>query len=392
MEQIGIAAFTDRGRRLAARIGAGLAGQYRILNYESGLKEWCRSQFESHSAGIIFVGACGIAVRSIAPYLRSKTTDPAVLVIDEAGQFVISLLSGHIGGANHLALQVAELTGACPVITTATDVNGKFAVDVFAKKNHLRIGSMKAAKEISAAILRGESVGLYCSGRIKGKVPPELTVLSDGFGTDGREMPQVQHLILIADKAAGYTGGSGGRIAPPDDTKSSGGNKADSGRSSAVEPAAGRAGVSDGQNGPAKRTVLYLYPRPYVLGIGCRRGRTEEEIACVVEEMLSEAQISMEEICGAASIDLKKDEAGLLDFCRSHGLCFETYPAERLREIPGDFSSSGFVEKTTGVDNVCERSALCLAGENSRLIHRKYAKNGVTAALAVRDWSVRFEE
>lgn len=392
MEQIGIAAFTGRGRELAARIGAGLAGEYRILSYESGLKDWCSSQFEQHSAGIIFVGACGIAVRSIAPYLRSKTTDPAVLVIDEAGQFVISLLSGHIGGANHLALQVAEMIGACPVITTATDVNGKFAVDVFAKRNHLRIGSMKAAKEISAAILRGERVGVYCSGRIEGKVPPELTVLSDCPQADRAENPQVQHLIWIAEEASGYTGISGMEHADSGSNGISDGKGADSDITGTLDPEADCTGILGGRSESGQGTVLRLYPSPYVLGIGCRRGKTEEEIACTVKELLLQARISMQDISGAASIDLKKDEAGLLDFCRRHKLPFETYPAERLQEIPGDFSSSCFVKKTTGADNVCERSALCLAGENSRLVHRKYANNGVTAALAARDWSVRFEE
>lgn len=94
---------------------------------------WAGRHFETDDA-IIFVGACGIAVRSIAPYVASKKSDPAVLVIDECGKFVISLLSGHLGGANELTLEVAELLGAVPVVTTATDLHHRFAVDVFAKR------------------------------------------------------------------------------------------------------------------------------------------------------------------------------------------------------------------------------------------------------------------
>ena len=121
---------------------------------------WTGHHFKTDD-GLIFVGACGIAVRSIAPYVVSKKSDPAVLVVDECGKFVISLLSGHLGGANALALKTAEILGAEPVVTTATDLHDRFAVDVFAKNNHCAIFNMKAAKEVSAGILAGEYVGVY---------------------------------------------------------------------------------------------------------------------------------------------------------------------------------------------------------------------------------------
>lgn len=105
---------------------------------------------------MIFIGASGIAVRSIASYVVSKKSDPAVLVVDECGKFVISLLSGHLGGANELALKTAEILNAVPVVTTATDLHHRFAVDVFAKKNDCSIFNMKAAKEVSAALLAGK--------------------------------------------------------------------------------------------------------------------------------------------------------------------------------------------------------------------------------------------
>lgn len=176
MKKAGIAYFTELGGRLAHRIADGLAPEYEILLYEKGLKDWCAACFAKAEL-IIFIGACGIAVRTIAPLLKSKTEDPAVLVLDEAGQYVISLLSGHIGGANAYAQKIAGLTGATPVITTASDVRGKIAVDVFAKNNHLTISSMKAAKCVEAAILRGEPVEVYCSGTVQGAVPPELTLI-----------------------------------------------------------------------------------------------------------------------------------------------------------------------------------------------------------------------
>lgn len=411
MKRIGIAAFTARGRELAGRIAAGLrqkpetegqaadelkqkpeteeqtadnlrqkmeagshsaVGQsnpaYEIRMYESGLKDWCRAQFESHSDGIIFVGAAGIAVRSIAPFLKSKTTDPAVLVIDEAGQYVISLLSGHIGGANRLALMVAEMIKAVPVITTATDVNGRFAVDVFAKDNHLKIGSMKAAKEISAAILRGEPVGLYCEGRIEGTVPPELCVICAEKGNGGcrPELSGISHLICICAGIPDFL----------------------------LQEHLAESGMGMLQDGHMREdpVILHLLPRSFALGVGCRRGKSEEEIEAEVLRALSQAGISMDQIFAAATIDLKKDEPGLLAFCGKYGVELTTYTAEELLKTEGDFSASEFVRKTTGVDNVCERAALRMAGAGGRLIQKKYAENGVTAAVAVRDWSVRFEE
>ena len=122
--------------------------------------EFYKEKFNSSEA-LIFVGSCGIGVRLIAPYIKSKLTDPAVLVVDELGKFVIPLLSGHIGGANELAKKLAEKIGALPVITTATDINGKFSVDSWAKAQGLQISDMKKAKEISAAILEG-NLG-FCS-------------------------------------------------------------------------------------------------------------------------------------------------------------------------------------------------------------------------------------
>lgn len=129
---------------------------------------------------VIFVGACGIAVRAIAPYIRDKKLDPAVIVIDEKGQFVIPILAGHIGGANYLATEIAGLIDGQAVLTTATDVNNKFAVDLFAKQNNLHIWSMKQAKQFSAALLEGRQCGIFFSNHISeitSKLPFETTVV-----------------------------------------------------------------------------------------------------------------------------------------------------------------------------------------------------------------------
>ena len=168
----GLISFTRHGAVLAQRLSAGLALEkilcemwvkkkeitppdgVQVLHGE--LKAWTREQFARQDA-IIFISAAAIAVRSIAPYLKNKKEDPAVLVIDEQGRYVISLLSGHIGGANELALLAAKILGAEPVITTATDLHGRFAVDAFAAKKGMYLDSMLYAKEIAAQLV--EEIG-----------------------------------------------------------------------------------------------------------------------------------------------------------------------------------------------------------------------------------------
>ncbi|MCD8346842.1 MAG: cobalt-precorrin 5A hydrolase [Lachnospiraceae bacterium] len=383
MKQLGIASFTARGGQVADRLAGAFGKEYEIIRYDRGLKDWCGCLFAGGADGIVFVGACGIAVRTIAPFLKSKTTDPAVIVIDEAGQFVISLLSGHIGGANRLAERAAVILGATPVITTATDVNGKFAVDVFASDNHLRIRDMHAAKEVSAAILRGERVGVYCEGEIEGCVPPELLLLKkddqkvnqklsqmDDAPRPNHTIPEIGALICVGVPSCELS-------------------------FYAVENAAdvgwNQAGTELTLRVPVlPPVILDLYPKSYIIGIGCRKRKTEAEIAFPVNQALASWGLSVEDCAGVASIDLKKEEPGLLEFCGKRNLHFETYSAETLAEVKGEFSHSAFVSQVTGVDNVCERAALCMAGEGGRLILKKQAENGVTVALAERKWKVRF--
>lgn len=278
---------------------------------------------------LIFVGSAGIAVREIAPHVTDKRTDPAVIVIDELGRFVIPLLSGHIGGANALAGKLAAALSATPVITTATDINGKFSVDAWAAKNGYTIDSMAAAKAVSAAILEGP-VPMQSDFPIAGKLPEGVVTGSDG---------DVGILISWAIKNP-FT------------------------------------------------CTLRLIPRVLHLGIGCRRGTSEAAIRTVVERTLSDYRIDCRGISYAATIDLKADEAGLLAFCRSMNWPIRFYSAAELQEAEGAFTASAFVQQVTGVDNVCERAAL-LGAET--LIVRKTAANGVTVAVAAEHLEISFE-
>ena len=175
MKRVSIAAFSTKGAALARRIAAALSAEVfspakfageGVILIPSTLEEWTAEQFAKADA-IIFVSACGIAVRSIAPFIKSKTTDPAVVVLDEMGHNVISLLSGHIGGANELTKKIAQITGGNAVVTTATDVHGLVAVDEWAQKNNCAIENIKAAKIVSAAILEGQKIGVAVTDELR---------------------------------------------------------------------------------------------------------------------------------------------------------------------------------------------------------------------------------
>lgn len=329
-----------------------LDGKSRYIenSIETSHAEWTGERFKSSDV-IVFIGACGIAVRSIAPFVKSKKTDPAVLVIDECGKYVISLLSGHIGRANEFTLKLADLLGAEPVITTATDLHNTFAVDVFAAKNDCAIFPLVNAKLFSAALLAGEPVGFYTDFNINVN------------GKAGNTVDLPKGLILCDINGVSQTG---------------------------ELPAIGVAVTVKKDCKPFDKTV-YVVPKAVVLGIGCRKNKEVEAVFDTAMTTLENSAVFKEALSCIASIDLKKDEVGLITLSEKWDLPFITYTDAELRNAQGKFTSSDFVKKTTGVDNVCERSAV-LAAENGTLIQRKYKGDGVTTALALRNWRVNFEQ
>ena len=339
MKHAKFVSFTEVGARTAAKAAA-LLPDFLIERYvrtvDPSLAGTSLSRFAQQAMAdcdlIVFVGAAGIAVRAVAPYLRGKAFDPAVVVIDEAGRFVIPVLSGHLGGANELAVRLAEGLGAQAVVTTATDGREVFAVDNWAKAHGCAVLDPQNIKYVSGALLRGETVGVRSDFPVDGCLPA--------------------HISLDADAESGFVIGF------------------------------------DVQAAPFAHT-LHLAPRIVWLGIGCRRGTDAEKIETAVRDALATAGVPREAVCGAASIDLKKDEPGLLLFCERHGLPLTVFSAEKLRQAAGVFTPSDFVERTVGVDNVCERAAVC-AADGGRLLCRKTARDGVTVALAAQDFRVTF--
>ena len=275
----------------------------------------------SEMDALIFVGAAGIAVREIAPYVRDKRTDPAVLGLDERANFVIPLLSGHIGGANALARRLAAALGATAVVTTATDVNGKFSVDTWAAEHGCAISDMGGAKQISAEILE-HSVPVCSDFPIQGPLP------------DGLVLGESGELGIYV----GY-------------------------RCSA----------------PFMHT-LRLVPRVLRVGVGCRKGISREAVEAAIQTAFASHDLDLNAVKGVYSIDLKRQEAGLLDACEEHGWSATFYTAEELRAVTGEFTESPFVQGVTGIGNVCERAAMLGA---ERLLVRKCAGNGVTIAVAL---------
>ena len=327
-------AFSDRGTAtgenviekagLSKESGSGLSDAVFTLERcpAGGLSAWTENAWKASDA-LLFIGACGIAVRAIAPFVKKKTEDPAVIVMDELGTYCIPVLSGHIGGANELAVRIARLIGALPVVTTATDINGVFAADSWARSQGLVVANPEKIKFVSSRLLAGEILKVKSLYDIEGEMPSCLEYADAGYD------------ILVSHRSRGSA------------------------------------------------EALRLVPRAVTLGVGCHRNIELEALEAAFDAVLAKSGCHRLSIFQVASLDLKKNEPALLEFCKRHGFPFITYTADELRAVPGDYTGSEFVKKITGVDNVCERAAVLASG--GRLINKKEAGNGVTMALALKE-------
>lgn len=323
-------AFTAQGIDLAETILDTLPGELALpqrlaQNREypgyGSLSQWVEAHFQKGNV-LIFVGACGIAVRAIAPFVHDKWTDPAVLVVDQLGQVVIPLLSGHVGGANALALTLAQVLGGIAAIGTATDLQGVLAIDLWAKERGLLLSERSLAKDVTAQLLEGGTLWLQSDFPVQSPLAPEMSL------TRGTAVAK----LTVSTQ---------------------------------------------------EQTVLRLIPKILHLGIGCRRGKSAQDIAKAVEGVFSAYALEESAIASVGSIDLKADETGLIDYCHERQLPFHCHSPETLRKIQGDFTASAFVSEVTGVDNVCERSAVA---EGGRLCVRKESCNGITVAVSQEDF------
>jgi cobalt-precorrin 5A hydrolase len=327
-----IVAISADGVALAVKLKAAFPGSavYALHRYEvlgvqvisGNLVTFTGELFEKYKH-IVFIMAAGIAVRCIAPYIRHKSTDPAVVVVDEQGKFAISLLSGHLGGANEVAEKIAGATGAIPVITTASDIKGLTSVDMLAKHHGLIIHDLDEAKQVTALMVNGHKVAVV--NETVYDIP--LSGQTDTADADG--------LVFITHK----------------------------------------------------ETITYNKPFAWLLvpnifiGIGCRRGTGSDTIYTLIMRKLSECNIDKRCIRHLASVDLKADEPGIREACRLLGVTPVFISRGEIQEVEHLFAPSQFVKEATGVSSVCEPAAYIAGGRDGRFLLHKQSENGVTVAF-----------
>lgn len=315
-----VISFTDSGEKIARDIEKGIPNTdlYNPKAYPGGIKALMGMIARKYDR-IVFVCAVGIAVRLVAPYIRHKTQDPAVVVVDDMGRYATSLLSGHIGGANDFAKEIAKVLGAQPIITTASEGRGIESVDMFAKRCNLVIESMEDAKSITVLMVNGGVL---------------------------RVVSEIQAMINYP------------RISETDYE--------------------GCLYITSQKSVSCDKPYCILRPKNLTVGVGCKKGKTRDEILKAIYHVFESNNLSIKSIDSISSIDIKKDEQGLIDACDYLGCRFYTFSKEQIRAVQYRFPGSSFVEDTVGVTCVCEPCAYLTSGE---VIVGKTLLDGVTVSV-----------
>ncbi|WP_128103879.1 MULTISPECIES: cobalt-precorrin 5A hydrolase [Paenibacillus] len=309
--------------------------------FEGSVKLILPDLFKRYNGIILFI-SLGAVVRMIAPLLVDKKVDPAVLVIDDRGEHVISVLSGHLGGANELTRQVAEVLGARPVITTASDVQGTIPVDLFGRELGWTVDSFDKATPVSAAVVNEEPVALIQETgernwwKYDKPVPDHIRVFGSMAETEAFAFNAA---LVISDRLL----------------------------------------TDDEQQRFMSNGVLYR-PKSLVLGMGCNRGTSLEELEQEVLATLAEQSLSVKSVRNVATIDLKKDEEGLLALCQKYGWELVTYSPAELNTVTLP-NPSETVFKYTGAYGVSEPAALLSSGADHWLLEKKKSGN-LTISIA----------
>ncbi|MDD7795231.1 cobalt-precorrin 5A hydrolase [Clostridium sp. 'White wine YQ'] len=317
-----ILSLSKLGDKVAENISGKLGG--RIITKETivrdGLSNVAREAMEN-ARGIIFISSTGIALRAIAPYLKGKTVDPGVVVVDAVGKFSISLLSGHLGGGNELALKVSEVINATPVITTATDALGVKAPDIIAKENYLLINDMKKAKEISSLLTEGEKIGFVDT---LGKIEiPEGYVEED---IEAKAKVVVTNKILNED-------------------------------------------------------ALVLIRKNIILGIGCKKDTSTDKLRAFIKEALIEHGYLLKAVDKISTVDLKSEEKAILNLAKELEVPIDIHGRESIENVEHLFKGSEFVKKSIGVSSVAEPCVYLSGGE---ILVNRIAKEGMTLCIGER--------
>ena len=312
----------------------------RIYYYDTSLKELISRIFTNHH-NLIFIMSLGIVVRIITPYLESKKKDPAVVTIDENGQNVISTLSGHLGGANSLTKELADFLDTNPVITTATDCQGKPAIDLLAKKMNCVIKPFSNLKLANSAIVNDNRLNIFTNYNIPLSETKNIKI--HPLSQLGPELLETGFPVIISNKR--YT---------------------------------------------IDREYLQLIPRNITIGIGCRRGVSFTKINKAITRALEITNLREASIKSLATIDLKVDEAGILTYLENKKLKIDIIARDQIRKEEANLkgiSRSEFVEKTVGVPGVCEPAAL-ISSNNGKLLLPKTKFNKVTIAVVEEELNI----
>lgn len=309
-----------------------------------GLRLLVKKTFKNCDA-LIFFSATGIAVRVVAPLLGAKNLDPAVVVVDDMARFSISLVSGHLGGANALANEVAVILGAVPVITTATDSRFLPCVEDIAAKTSSVIEDVKKIKVINSAILNGSAIFIIDGNRKR------LSALKKTLGYG-----KGKGLFCFAKKLPARPSGSAVFVVIT---------------SSADYPV----------SRPLKPRTLMLRPREFSVGIGCKKGVSVKEVERAVKAAFRANKLSTLSIRNFATIDIKKTEQGILDYATKARLSIEFYGVAELNTKKPPSGVSQAALKNTGAFAVAEPAALLSSGAK-RLWFKKIRTRNITLAAA----------
>lgn len=346
--RIAIIAITEKGKNTAEKIASELEN-VDVFFQKRGIKELTGELFNKYEC-IIFVSACGIAVRCISPFLKSKFEDPAVLVVDDNGNNVISLLSGHIGGANEITLKIADVLNANPVITTSTDTNKKGALDVIVSKIGGYVENLReSAKLVNSYLVDDKRVGIYFDSDYESE---KDSLNLSGFElidekTEIDAIAKLDALVSVTDKLRCWVDEIIYNIK---------------------------------KDNEEKEDLIYikLVPRRIALGMGCRKNTETEKMIEEFSIFSALNNIHPVAIVKTGSLIIKKDEKCMIDLSKALCAEFNLFDVDEICTCDYMFDKSEFVKKNTGVYSVAQPSAYLLSGN---VISDKYKNNGTTFAF-----------
>lgn len=346
--RIAIIAVTEKGKNTAEKIASELEN-VDVFFRKRGIKDLTGELFNKYEC-IIFVSACGIAVRCISPFLKSKFEDPAVLVVDDNGNNVISLLSGHIGGANEITLKIADILNANPVITTSTDTNKKGALDVIVSKIGGYVENLrKSAKLVNSYLVDDKRVGIYFDSDYESE---KDSLNLSGFElidekTEIDAIAKLDALVSVTDKLRCWVDEIVYNIK---------------------------------KNNEEEEDLIYikLVPRRIALGMGCRKNTETEKMIEEFSIFSALNNIHPAAIVKTGSLIIKKDEKSMIDLSKALCAEFNLFDVDEICTCDCMFDKSEFVKKNTGVYSVAQPSAYLLSGN---VISDKYKNNGTTFAF-----------